>query len=67
MPSYSEVINIFKQNISSQIDTWGVFEMSMADYAKALNSESELLECGRDFRLTQMIIWLEKNELSENI
>ena len=48
-PSDSETINTFKHNISSQIDTWGDFEMAMADYAKNLNSESELLECVRDF------------------
>lgn len=48
-PSDSELINIFKKNISSQIDTWGDFEMSMVEYAKALKNESELLECVRDF------------------
>lgn len=48
-PSISKVISTFKQNISSQIDTWGDFEMAMADYAKTLNSESQLLECVRDF------------------
>lgn len=48
-PSDSELINIFKKNISSQIDTWGDFEMSMAEYAKTLKNESELLECVRDF------------------
>ena len=48
-PTGSELINIFKKNISSQIDTWGDFEMSMAEYAKTLKNESELLECVRDF------------------
>ena len=48
-PSDSELIDIFKKNISSQIDTWGDFEMSMAEYAKTLKNESELLKCVRDF------------------
>lgn len=48
-PSDSKVINTFKQAMSSEIDTWGDFEMSMAKYAGALRSESELLECVRDF------------------
>ena len=47
--SSTDVIKTFKENISADYKTWGDFEMSMAEYAKNLNSESEFLECIRDF------------------
>lgn len=47
--STTDVIKKFKENISADFNTWGDFEMAMAEYAKNLNSESEFLECIRDF------------------
>lgn len=47
--SSSEIITQFKSAISSDIPTWGDFELSMADYAKTLKNEAEFMECVRDF------------------
>ena len=49
--STSPIIEQFKNSISGDIDNWGDFEMAMAEYAGQLNSESELLECLRDFNV----------------
>ena len=52
MPSNSNVIKRFKNDLSNQQlhDKWSDFEMGMAEYAKTLKSESELIECVRDFK-----------------
>lgn len=51
-PSKSEVIQNFKNELSKRkpLDKWSDFEMGMADYAKTLSNESELIECVRDFK-----------------
>lgn len=51
-PSKSEVIQNFKNELSQRkpFDKWSDFEMGMADYAKTLSNESELIECVRDFK-----------------
>ncbi|MDO5126184.1 MAG: AbiH family protein [Eubacteriales bacterium] len=59
--SSTDVIKTFKENISADYKTWGDFEMSMAEYAKNLNSESEFLECIRDFAG-----YMEQHLLAEN-
>ena len=59
--SISPVINKFKKNISADYKTWCDFEMAMAEYAKNLNSETEFLECVRDFAE-----YMEKHLFAEN-
>lgn len=51
-PSTTEVIRAFKEDLSSRTpyDKWSDFEMGMAEYAKTLSSENELVECVRDFK-----------------
>ena len=51
-PSATTVIRAFKDNLSSRTpyDKWSDFEMGMAEYAKILASEDELVECVRDFK-----------------
>lgn len=51
-PSNSEVIKNFKNELSNRepYDKWSDFEMGMAEYAKSLSSEKELIECLRDFK-----------------
>ena len=51
-PSNSKNIEKFKNVLENQIpfDKWGDFELGMADYAKTLSSEQELVECVRDFK-----------------
>lgn len=48
-PSSSDTIEKFKKTIDKDIDSWADFEMKMADYAKKFQSESELIECVRDY------------------
>lgn len=59
--STTDIIKKFKADISADFKTWGDFEMAMAEYAKYLNSESEFLECIRDFAR-----YLEQHLLEEN-
>ena len=47
--SESENIKAFKEDISDNIEDWGDFELSLAEYAQKLGSEEELIECVRDF------------------
>ena len=45
----SENIKKLKTTIKANINTWGDFEMRMAEYAKELNNEDEFIECIDDF------------------
>ena len=66
--SNSEIIRRFKSDISSNIDNWGDFEMSMATYAARLANEAELLECLRDFaRYMEMHLISEVNEIKAKL
>lgn len=58
----TDAIKAFKTNLSQRepFDKWSDFEMGMAEYANTLSSESELIECVRDFK-THMVNHL-KNE-----
>lgn len=51
-PSDSDVIKAFKDELSRRkpYDKWSDFEMGMADYAKRLANEAQLIECVRDFK-----------------
>ena len=51
-PSATEVIRAFKEELSNRTpyNKWSDFEMGMAEYAKTLASEDELVECVRDFK-----------------
>lgn len=51
-PPASSVIQKFKEDLSQRTlyDKWSDFEMGMAEYAKTLASEDELVECVRDFK-----------------
>lgn len=59
--SDSVVIKRFKENIESDFETWGDFEMAMAKYARNLNNEAEFLECIRDFAR-----YMEQHLIEEN-
>ena len=48
--SENSTIKQFKIAINKDIETWGDFEMTMAEYASALQNENELLICVRDFK-----------------
>lgn len=47
--SSSDAIDRFKRAIKKDIPTWADFEMQLANYAKELDSESQLLACIRDY------------------
>ncbi len=70
--SSTDTIKKFKEDISSDIENWGDFEMAMAKYAESLKDESEFLECIRDFSeymekfLIEEVISF-KNKFSSNI
>ena len=51
-PSPTAVIKAFKDDLSRRTpyDKWSDFEMGMAEYAKTLSSEDELIECVRNFK-----------------
>ena len=51
-PPQTKVIESFKNELRNQqpFDKWSDFEMAMAEYAKTLSSEKELIECVRDFK-----------------
>lgn len=51
-PSDTDVIKNFKSELLQRkpYDKWSDFEMGMVEYAKALSSENELIECVRDFK-----------------
>ena len=53
-PSSSNVIINFKEELKSRsvdnYENWSDFEMGMAEYAKFLLTEDELMECVRDFK-----------------
>lgn len=51
-PSKSDVISTFKRALQERTpyDKWSDFEMGMAEYAKTLMNEAELIECVRDFK-----------------
>ena len=46
-PPQTKVIESFKNELRNQqpFDKWSDFEMAMAEYAKTLSSEKELIEC----------------------
>ena len=52
--SIIDAVNQFKEDLKSDSKKkyykWSDFEMSMADYAKKLSSEEELIQCTRDFK-----------------
>ena len=50
--SNSDVIRTFKRALQKRTpyDKWSDFEMGMAEYAKTLTNEAELIECVRDFK-----------------
>lgn len=52
VPSESNIIKDFKSTLSKRqpYDKWSDFEIGMAEYAKTLSSENELIECVRDFK-----------------
>ena len=47
--SATDNIKKYKESISSDIATWGDFEIAMGKYAEKLDNETEFLECVRDF------------------
>lgn len=47
--SETRAIEKLKSSINKDIEKWGDFEMAMAKFASRLNSETEFLECIRDF------------------
>ena len=53
-PSKSETITRFKEDLKkdgrNNYENWSDFEIGMAEYAKMLSSEDELVECVRDFK-----------------
>lgn len=51
-PSIISYINKFKKALNEHTpsENWGDFELWMAEYAKNLSSETELIECVRDFK-----------------
>lgn len=61
----SEVIKKFKESLKNdkkhKYKNWSDFEIGMANYAKTLSSENELIECVRDFK-TCMVKHLRKEE-----
>lgn len=59
--SNTDVIKNFKEYILADFDTWGDFEIAMGKYAQSLNSETEFLECIRDFAN-----YMEKYLIEEN-
>lgn len=62
--STNEVVAKFKKDIKGDIDSWGDFEMAMADYAKNFSSEDEFLLCVRDFKkFLNMYLVKEQTEL----
>lgn len=73
--SSSDVIKRFKEEIDSNIENWGDFEMAMANYSRYTRNEEEFLECVRDFANYMEIYLVEevgrfkqklKNDLTEN-
>lgn len=53
-PSDFDAVNQFKEDLMSDKDkrysSWSDFEMGMAEYAKKLYSENELIQCLRNFK-----------------
>lgn len=51
-PSNSATIEAFKRDLANRkpFDKWADFETGMAQYARALSSEDEFIECIRDFK-----------------
>ena len=47
--SKSQTIAFFKETIENDIPTWADFEMQLAEYAKDLKSEDDLVLCQRDY------------------
>lgn len=62
-PSRTNVIDKFKSELRKRktYGKWSDFEMGMAEYAKALLSEEEFVECIRDFK-QHMVEHLRKEE-----
>ncbi|MBE6644681.1 MAG: hypothetical protein E7612_04790 [Ruminococcaceae bacterium] len=63
-PSDSKVIESFKHELKHRdpYDKWSDFEMAMAQYAGALQSEHDLIECVRDFK-TYLVNHLRNEDL----
>ena len=49
-PHTSNAIDKFKKELEDNYENWSDFEMGMAEYAKTLQTENELIECIRDFK-----------------
>ncbi len=63
LPSESLTIERFKDHLKREkkSEKWSDFEMGMAEYSEVLSSESELIECVRDFK-KHMSNYLKKEE-----
>ena len=63
-PSQSNVISSFKNELKYRepYDKWSDFEMAMAQYAGALQSEHDLIKCVRDFK-TYLVNHLRNEDL----
>lgn len=56
-----DIIKWFKEEINSNEDTWGDFEMQIPEYAKEFDSGDDFVECIWDFR-THMEGYLRKEQ-----
>lgn len=67
--SKSDNISKFKAELSENghYEKWSDFEMGLAEYAKTLSSEDELIECLRDFKLYMMSYLKKENAEFESI
>lgn len=66
--STSDVIKRFKEEIDSNIENWGDFEMAMAKYSRYMRNEEEFLECIRDFAgYMEAYLIKEVNEFKQKI
>ncbi len=61
--SASPIIEQFKQTIKKDIPTWADFEMQLVQYASALKTGEELIECIRDYN-AYLNDYLVKEQLS---
>lgn len=70
-PSKSVTISNFKKelkdNKNCKYKNWSDFEIGMADYAKTLKSETELIECVRDFKSFMVQFLKNENERIKNL
>lgn len=68
-PSKSDNISKFKAELSENghYEKWSDFEMGLAEYAKTLFSEEQLIECLRDFKLFMVSHLKKENARIEGI